>query len=76
MFERYVTGAAANPNIVGVHWFQLSDEPTTGRVQDGENHNIGFLTIADRPYEELIEASRRVAKNIYVLRNGGGSAKQ
>lgn len=72
-FKRYVTGAAANPYIVGAHWFQLCDEPTTGRVSDGENHNVGFLAITDRPYQEMIEASRSVANSLYSTRAGTAS---
>lgn len=71
-YERYVTGAAQNPNLVGTHWFQLNDEPTTGRPNDGENHNIGFLSITDTPYAEMVEASREVAGKVYSLRAGKG----
>ncbi len=68
LFRQYVTGAAANPDIVGVHWFKLTDEPVSGRVGDGENHNIGFLTITDTPYIKMTETSRDVARDIYRLR--------
>jgi len=68
LFRQYVTGAAGNPHIVGVHWFMLTDEPVSGRVGDGENHNIGFLTITDTPYIRMTEASRNVARDIYRLR--------
>ncbi len=70
LFKQYVSGAATNPRIVGVHWFQLIDEPVSGRVGDGENHNIGFLTITDTPYVKMTEASRDVAREIYRLRAG------
>jgi agarase len=50
---------------VGCHWFQYQDEPTTGRVYDEENYQIGFVDIADTPYSELIEASRKAAGMIY-----------
>ena len=32
--------------LVGCHWFQYVDEPLTGRAYDGENYNIGFVTIS------------------------------
>ncbi len=68
-FARYMAGAARNPLLVGAHWFQLYDQPTTGRTQDGENHNIGFLSITDRPYQEMIDASRDLANKLYDLRS-------
>jgi hypothetical protein len=30
-YKNYVTGALKNPQIVGTHWFQYSDQATTGR---------------------------------------------
>jgi hypothetical protein len=68
LYSQYVRGAATNPQIVGVHWFKLTDEPASGRVGDGENHNIGFLTITDTPYVRMTQASRGVAAQIYRLR--------
>ncbi len=68
-FSRYVMGAASNPAIVGVHWFCLKDESVTGRPSDGENHGVGFLSVTDTPYQEMIEASRKVAHEIYPIRS-------
>ncbi len=68
-FSRYVMGAASNPSIVGVHWFCLKDESMTGRPSDGENHGVGFLSVTDTPYLEMIEASRKVAHEIYPIRS-------
>ncbi len=68
-FSRYVRGAAANPNFVGVHWFALVDENAAGRTLEGENHGYGFLSVTDTPYLEMIEASRKVAQEIYVIRS-------
>lgn len=66
-YKNYVTGALINPYIVGTHWFQYVDQATTGRG-DGENYQIGFLDIADNPYEETINACREVGYNMYNLR--------
>lgn len=66
-YETYVTSALRNPWIVGAHWFQYGDQATTGRF-DGENYQIGFVDICDRPYAETIEASRRVGYNMYETR--------
>jgi len=69
-YRHFVTSALLNPLIVGAHWFQLYDEPTTGRG-DGENYQIGFLDICDQPYAETIAASRDVGCRLYEIRNGG-----
>jgi hypothetical protein len=66
-YTHYVESALRNPNLVGVHWFQMYDEPVTGRG-DGENYQIGFLDICDQPYVETIAASRRLARHLYVTR--------
>jgi len=67
-YREYVQGALRHRQIVGTHWFQYQDEPTTGRVYDEENYQIGFVDIADTPYAETIEASRAVARELYSLR--------
>jgi hypothetical protein len=69
IYEFYVKEALRNPCIIGTHWFELNDEPTTGR-KDGENYQIGFLDICDNPYPEIIGASRAVGKQLYRIRAG------
>ncbi|MCL4176191.1 MAG: beta-galactosidase [Verrucomicrobia bacterium] len=71
-YRDYVRGALAHPQIVGTHWFQYQDEPTTGRVYDEENYQIGFVDIADTPYPETIEASRQVGDELYRRRAAAG----
>ena len=41
------------PEVVGLHWFQWSDDPRGGR-RDGEDYNFGLVDVHDRPYEELV----------------------
>lgn len=64
-YKSYVLGALRHPQFVGTHWFQYMDEPTTGRVYDEENYQIGFVDIADTPYAETIAASREVGNQLY-----------
>ncbi len=64
-YRDYVLGALRNPRCVGTHWFQWQDEPTTGRVYDEENYQIGFVDVADTPYVETIAASREVGERLY-----------
>ena len=68
---RSYMGAALRANrLVGCHWFQYRDEPTTGRVLDGENYQIGFTDTADTPYVETIAASREMGYGMYEFRAG------
>jgi hypothetical protein len=67
-YRDYVRSALANPAVVGCHWFQYQDQPTTGRVYDEENYQIGFVDIADTPYPEMIAASRALAVEMYRKR--------
>jgi hypothetical protein len=64
-YKQYVLSALRHPQFVGCHWFQYCDEPTTGRVWDEENYQIGFVDIADTPYVETIAASRQVGDRLY-----------
>jgi agarase len=58
---------------VGAHWYTYADQPLTGR-DDGENHRIGFVDVTDTPYPEMVNAARRVANDLYLLRAGSGDA--
>jgi hypothetical protein len=69
-YGAYVEGALRHPQFVGTHWFQYQDEPTTGRVLDEENYQIGFVDIADTPYAEIVATSRAVGQGMYRLRAG------
>jgi hypothetical protein len=66
-YKSYVQGALRNPYIVGTHWFQYKDQATTGRG-DGENYQIGFIDICDKPYPETIKACRQVGYKMYEYR--------
>jgi hypothetical protein len=67
-YTDYVEGALRHRQFVGTHWFQWQDEPTTGRVYDEENYQIGLVDIADTPYSETVAAVRRVGDRMYRLR--------
>jgi hypothetical protein len=68
-YRYYVENAAAYPALIGTHWFQWIDQPPTGR-NDGENYNIGFLDVTDRPYTELIDAARGTFKRLFDVHSG------
>jgi hypothetical protein len=59
-YERYVEGALELPFVVGLHWFQYTDQPILGRSLDGENSNYGVVDVQDEPYFTLVERMRVV----------------
>ncbi|WP_440876104.1 beta-galactosidase [Thalassotalea sp. PLHSN55] len=69
-YAEYVNSAIDNPYFVGTHWFQYIDSPLTGRALDGENYNVGFVSVTDIPYQPLVDAATKVNKNIYQRRYG------
>jgi hypothetical protein len=68
-FRFYTEDAAAKPWCVGVHYFILYDQSALGRF-DGENYNIGFLDVCNRPYEELCLAARAAHEKLYPVAVG------
>ena len=68
MYKDYMQSVLTKPYMVGAHWFQYIDEPISGRAFDGENANIGFVTAADIPYPELIQAVKEVTSTMYQNR--------
>ena len=69
-YANYMRVALDNPNIVGAHWYQYTDQSLIGREQDGENGNIGFVSITDSPYNELLKTVKAVHKGMYEHRFG------
>lgn len=67
-YHNYVLSALRHPQFVGTHWFQWQDEPATGRVYDEENYQIGFVDVADTPYQETIAACRNIGRRLYENR--------
>ncbi len=68
-YRYYVEHAAANPAVIGAHWFEWIDEPNTGRF-DGENYNIGLVDVTDRPYTSLIQAAQLTHARLLDVHSG------
>ena len=66
-YAHYLRSVLANPDIVGCHWFQFVDEPLTGRLLDGENGHMGYVSVADVPYAGLVSAAREA--NLTLLKS-------
>jgi len=70
IYTNYINQALESPMFVGAHWFQYSDQPVTGRY-DGENYQIGFVNIVDRPHPEMVAAARKIGSYLYTYRSKG-----
>ncbi len=72
--KTYVNSALHNPQIVGAHWHQFSDQATSGRF-DGEHFQVGWTDICDRPYPETVKALREVGWPLYETRSAAQIAR-
>ena len=70
-FDRYVTGLAELPFVVGYHWFQYSDQPAEGRF-DGENSNYGVVNGSDEPWTVLAERMKQVNSRLEATHRQAG----
>jgi hypothetical protein len=68
-YQYYVERAAAQPFIVGAHYFQMVDQAATGRF-DGENYNLGFVNVTDLPYPELLRSARETHRRVHAVHAG------
>jgi hypothetical protein len=72
-FRVYTEDAASKPWCVGVHYFTLYDQSALGRF-DGENYNIGFMDVCNRPYDPLATAARASHERLYRVATGAIAA--
>ncbi len=68
-YRYFVEQAASLDGFLGAHWFPWRDEPVLGRF-DGENYNIGFVDVTDRPYPEMVEAAKTTNKRLFEVHSG------
>ena len=67
MMKEYIKNCMKHPGFVGTHWFQMYDQPVTGRVHDGENYQVGFVDITDSPYQKLVNTLKStIAKSSHI----------
>jgi uncharacterized protein (TIGR03437 family) len=68
-YTAWVKAAAANPNCVGVSWFEYEDEPVSGRglssgsnagtaLVYGEDYAFGMVDVTDQPKYDLVNQVR------------------
>jgi len=64
--RHYLEEAFSRPEIIGVHYFVLFDQPFTGRF-DGENYQIGLLDICNQPYKRVLDQMNEANKGMYRI---------
>lgn len=67
-YAEWLKAAVANPNCVGVSWFEYEDEPVSGRGGSGEDagtalvysedYAFGIVNVADQPKYDLVNKVR------------------
>lgn len=70
----YLTSAVSHPNCIGLHYFEMNDQPLLGRF-DGECMQHGLISICNVPYPQLSEALEDFAEKLYPLVLKAGQAK-
>nr|BAE97587.1 beta-agarase [Alteromonas sp. E-1] len=68
MYKEYMETVVDNPYFIGAHWFQYMDSPVTGRSYDGENYNVGFVSVTDTPYAPMVKAAKELHGEMYTRR--------
>ena len=68
-YRHFVEQAASIPELIGVHYFQLNDQPVLGRF-DGENYQIGVVDVCQQPYRRFVEAMKQTHERMYDVRVG------
>jgi agarase len=68
MYYEYMISVVDNPYFIGAHWFQYIDSPITGRALDGENYNVGFVSVTDVPYAPMVKAAKKLHSEMYERR--------
>ena len=67
-FRYFAENAFAHPSLIGVAWFQYTDQGLLGRG-DGERYNIGLVDVTDRPYP-IVNGIIKTAANAYGVHLG------
>lgn len=64
-YRNFGSCLANTGDVVGAHWFEMTDEPAIGRF-DGEDDNWGMVTEADDEYDLVVEAAAEVHDLAYA----------
>jgi agarase len=58
-YREFIAHLAAEPMVIGYHWFQWADQSPQGRF-DGEDSNFGIVDIEHGTYDTLLFTMRQV----------------
>ena len=67
-YRNYIEQSAALGFVVGIEWFTLVDQATTGRWFsgfNGERANSGLFSVADRPWKPMLNEMAKSNYGIY-----------
>ena len=67
-YRNYVDQSASLGYVVGIEWFTLMDQASTGRwftKYSGERANTGLFSVADRPYKPMIAEMMKANDDVY-----------
>ncbi len=67
--QYYLEQGFADPSVVGLHYFELFDQPPLGRF-DGATGQSGLVDICNMPYPECDAALRAFAGRMYPIADG------
>ncbi len=68
IYRNYVEQCASLGFVVGIEWFTLIDQATTGRwfsKYNGEGANTGLFSVTDRPWKPMVEEMAKTNLGIY-----------
>ena len=68
--EYYMQGAMANKHCVGLHYFEMNDQPLLGRF-DGECMQHGVIDVCNHSYDDLTAHFQHTGGMMYELVSGG-----
>ncbi len=69
-YRNYVEQTVALGFVIGIEWFTLMDQATTGRwfsKYNGESYNTGLVSVADRPWKDMLAEMMKTNHTIYDL---------
>ncbi len=75
-YRNFVCGMAGTSFVIGTDWFQWNDEPPAGRSVDGEDMNVGFVTVDDQPYDMMYAANRAVRDTVNSIHEKSDDSQQ
>ncbi len=70
MYRNYTEQAASLGFVVGIEWFTLIDQATTGRwfsKYNGESANTGLFSVTDRPWKGMLDEMAKTNHSIYEV---------